>query len=75
MIMLHGINDNGPTPHLYYLDVYQDEAKKLELYKKINILRGLEPNPKTDKTVVHIFQSTLGSFNRYPIKRLKGFWV
>ena len=32
---------------------------KLELYKEINIFWGLEPNKKTDKTVVHVSPSTL----------------
>ena len=46
-MLLHGINDNILVPHLYYSGMYQDEAKKWELYKDINILGGgVEPIQK-----------------------------
>ena len=60
MMLIQGINDNILIPHLSYLGVFQDEAKKLHLYKEINVFWGLEPNPqKTDKTGVHVSLSTL----------------
>ena len=54
MMLLHDINDNILITHLSYLGVYQDKAKKWDLYKEM-IYFGLEPNPpKTDKTVMHV---------------------
>ena len=57
-MLLHGMNDNILIPHLSYLGVYQDKAKKWELYKEINIhILGWNQEEKTDKTVVHVSPS------------------
>ena len=59
MVLLHDINDHILIPHPYYSGVYQDEAKKQELYKEINIFGVGTKQNKTDKTVVHVTLSIL----------------
>ena len=46
MVLLHGINNNIIFPHPYYSSVYQYEAKKIKLYKVINVFWGQWPKPK-----------------------------
>ena len=60
-----GINDHILVPNLSYLDVYQYEANN-NISKKISILfLGWNQNQKTDKTVVHVYPSTLAILKIY----------
>ena len=36
-MLIHGIIDDKLIPNLSWLGVYQDEAKKWDLYKEINM--------------------------------------
>ena len=75
-MLLHGINDNILIPNLYYLGVYQDEAKILELYKEINIFWVGIKQTKTDKTAVHVSPTTLGIKIYIQLNaQLNGCWV
>ena len=75
-MLLHGINNNILIPHMYYLGLYQDEAKMifLQIYKYIFwVWYQIQKN---EKMVVHVSLSTLRfRIYIYPTEFLNGCWV
>ena len=71
MMLLHGINDHILIPNMYFLGVYQ---RKKNLHKDINNVFGLEQiPPKTDKTAMLVYTTTLRIKRKYiPLRNWVG---
>ena len=75
-MLLHNINNNILIYHPSYPDLYQDEAKKRELQKEINIYFWVGTKPKkTYNTVVHLTHAIINIKKQQPTKVLKEGWV